>query len=187
MIRSVRKILASLTTEKILNDENLLTLLAEVERILNFRLLTPVSSNPPDMNALTPNALIMGRLESFLPVDIFCGADGYKHSRRLINWLADQFWARWLKAYLPSLETRQRRTQLVRNLKVGDLVLVRDESLPRGVWPKARVIKIFPGKDGAVRSVLVKTSFATYSRDVRKLCLLEAVDSEQTSQATVVK
>jgi len=46
----------------------------------------------------------------------------------------------------------------------------------RGHWPKARVIEIFPGRDDAVRSVRVKTVDGFYSRDERKLCLLEAAD-----------
>jgi len=42
------------------------------------------------------------------------------------------------------------------------------------VWPKARIIEVFPDKDGVVRTAQVKTATSTYIRDVRKLCLLEA-------------
>jgi len=93
MIRSVRKIFSSLVSEKNLNDEKLLTLMTEVERILNSRPITPVSSDPSDMNALTPNALLMGRLDSSIAMDVFAKSDGYKRSWRAVNWMAEQFWA----------------------------------------------------------------------------------------------
>ena len=48
MVRSVRKILGALLKEQLVNDETLLTLLCEVERILNDRPLTPLSYHPVD-------------------------------------------------------------------------------------------------------------------------------------------
>ena len=62
-----------------------------------------------------------------------------------------------------------------RNIQVGDLVLL-VERCPRGEWPKAIVEQVFPGSDGVVRKVLVRTAKSTYTRDVRKLCLLEGAE-----------
>ena len=59
MIRSVRKVLRALLHEQVVTDETLLTLMAEVERILNDRPLTPVTDNPLDAEALTPNQLLL--------------------------------------------------------------------------------------------------------------------------------
>ena len=39
------------------------------------------------------------------------------------------------------------------NLKVGDVVLVKDENLPRSQWNLGRVTIVFPSDDGLVRSV----------------------------------
>ena len=48
MIRSTRTILKALASEQLLTDEQLQTLMAEAERIMNDRPITPVSSDPKD-------------------------------------------------------------------------------------------------------------------------------------------
>ena len=60
-----------------------------------------------------------------------------------------------------------------RNLAIGDLVLVLDESAPRGLWPLALVKNVFTSTDGLVRSVRVKTSTSEYVRPITKIVMLE--------------
>ena len=176
MIRSIRKIMLGLTSQRLLTDEELLTFTTEVERIINNRPLTPVSSDPNDLEALTPNSLLIQRLDNSLPLDSFIKADGYKKSWRYVNWLADQFWSRWTKEYLPTLQIRQKWLKPVRNFCVGDVVLIIDDIRERGKWPKGRVKEVFAGKDGHVRSLRIRTATSSLVRDVRKLCLLEAAE-----------
>jgi len=77
--------------------------------------------------------------------------------------------------------------------EVGDLVLLADESFPRGKWPLGRIVEVMPSRDGLVRTVRVKTSCTVatrakrqrkgepvskegttiLTRPVTKLCLLE--------------
>ena len=59
-------------------------------------------------------------------------------------------------------------------MKLDDIVLVISET-PRGQWPLGRVIEVFPGKDGLVRTAKVKTASATFVRPVTKLALIESV------------
>ena len=117
-------------------------------------------------------------LDSSLPPDVFFQADEYRRSWRAVQLLADLFWRRWMKEYLPLLQRRQKWLQPQRNLKVGDLVLVCDEHSKRGAWPKAIVEETFPDGDGTVRRARarIRTASTEYLRDVRKLCLLEARD-----------
>ena len=176
LIRSIRRIMRSIVGERQLTDEELTTLLTTVERIMNDRPLTPVGDDPADLKTLSPSALLLGKLDTDLPMGVFMNADGYKKSWRLVNYVADQFWHRWLKEYLPTLQVRQKWLKPVRNFAIGDVVLVRDESRPRGVWPKALIQEVFPGSDGKIRTVKLKTVKSTFTRDVRKICLLEAVD-----------
>ena len=176
MIRSIRKIMRSLVGDKLLDDESLYTFLLEVERILNNRPLTPVSDDPRDLNSLTPNMLLLGKVDSSLPIDNFVKADGYKKSWRLAQLLADEFWKRWTREYLPLLQLRQKWFLPRRNFKVGDLVLLIDENTKRGNWPKGLIEQCFPDASGVVRRVKIKTANNTYLRDIRKVCLLEAVD-----------
>ena len=101
----------------------------------------------------------------------------YGRRWRHVQYLADQFWKRWVKEYLPTLQLRQKWLETKRNLQTNDVVLVMDDSLPRNSWPLGRVVKTFPGKDGLVRSVEVKTATNVLVRPIDKLCLLESVTS----------
>jgi len=157
-----------------LDDESLQTFFVEIESILNNRPLTPVSDDPNDFSALTPMSFLHGSIDPVFPLDVFIESDGYRRSWRRVQLLADRFWARWLKQYLPMLQLRQKWLQPTRNLRVGDLVLMKNEAVRRGNWPKALVTDIFPDQDGIVRRVRIRTAASSYLRDVRKLCLLEA-------------
>lgn len=173
MIRSVRKILRALLQEQIVSDETLLTLMAEVERILNDRPLTPVSDSPFDAEALTPNKILLLKSNASLPLDVVAKDDVYNKRWRAAQAIANAFWKRWIREYLPTLQLRQKWTVPHRNFKVGNLVLVVDDRVKRGEWPKGVVQEVYPDKHGMVRQLLVKTATTTLRRDVRKLCLLE--------------
>jgi len=177
LVRSVKRVLNAIAGPSKMTDETLLTFLTEVERILNGRPLTPVSSDPRDFEALTPNHLLAGVTDPSYPLGRFLNADGYRKSWRLAGLLADHFWWRWLKEYMPILQQRQKWLTPKRNFRVGDIVLVGDESTKRGQWPKGLIEETYAGKDGLVRSVRLRTAKSpSLVRDVRKLYLLEASD-----------
>ena len=92
--------------------------------------------------------------------------------------MLDHFWKRWIREYLPSLHSRQKWTEKKPNPTVNSLVLIVDENAPRGKWPIGRITEVFPGDDGLVRSVRVKTASGEYTRPITKLCPLEEADPE---------
>lgn len=47
-----------------------------------------------------------------------------------------------------------------------------DKDVPPTQWKRGRIIQIFPGKDGLVRSVLIKTATGHYERSVARICVL---------------
>ena len=175
MVRSAKTIMRSLVCSKSLTDFSLITAMTGVERILNDRPLTPLTDDADDLNALTPNSILLINLEPGLPPDKFMKRDEYRQSWRSVQYLLNLFWDRWLKEYLPLLQRRQKWLFPNRNFNVGDLVLVRDVNSPRGLWPKARVIEVISGSDGLVRTAKVRTATSELIRDIRNLCLLEAV------------
>ena len=61
----------SLPREQLVSGEALRTLMAEVEGILNGRPLTPNSDSPDDTGPLTPNHLLLLRLNWNLPPGVF--------------------------------------------------------------------------------------------------------------------
>lgn len=175
LIRSVRQILRVMLKEQLVSDETLLTVMAEVEKILNDRPLTFVSDDPDDPRPLTPATLLLLKPNSSIPETVCVPADGYcKKIWRQAQYLSDLFWRRWINEYLPTLQLRQKWTECNRNFCVNDIVLVIDEKTVRGQWPLGRIIEVYPDEYGYVRSVKVKTTVSCYVRPVTKLCFLEA-------------
>ena len=179
-IRSVRDVLRATLKEQILDDESLSTLMCEIEAILNGRPLTKVSEDSRDLEALTPNHLLLLRSGPTTPPGNFSQHDLYSRRRwRQIQYLADVFWRRWTREYLPRLQARQKWLRPKGNFAVGDVVLLVDESSPRNSWPLARIMDVYAGKDGFVRRVTVKTSTrSSQDRPIEKIVLLESVDSD---------
>jgi transposase InsO family protein len=174
LIRSTRQILKALVKEQLLNDEQLLTLMAEVERIINDRPITDVSDDPNDPLALTPSMLLLMKGNSCVPPGNFCKTDVYaKRWWKQVQYLAGVFWKRWLREYLPSLQQRHKWQKVRKDIRKDDVVLVADENIPRGQWPLGRVIEVNVGRDGHVRSCVVRLSKSTVVRPITKLCLLE--------------
>ncbi|CAB4022425.1 hypothetical protein AC249_AIPGENE7361, partial, partial [Paramuricea clavata] len=105
----------------------------EVEGILNSRPITPVSSDPLDLEALTPNHILIHRPNLNSPFDVVsdCEINSRKKYRQA-QVLANMFWNRWLKEYLPLLTKRNKWTDEVRNLEKDDLVLVVEPNVSRG-------------------------------------------------------
>ena len=172
-IRTIRQLLFFLTKQQSLSDESLQTFFCEAESIVNGRPITRVSSDANDLEALTPNQLLTLKANPQLPPTISKQTDNYARRRwRQVQYLADVFWRRWLREYLPQLQARQKWVQPDRNVRVGDVVLVVDETVSRNVWPLGVIVTTTPDQQGMVRRVEVKTKSGRYSRPITKLCLI---------------
>ena len=175
-IRTVRKVMKALMKEQVLDDEGLNTLLCEVEAIINGRPITKLSDDPRDLEPLTPNHLLLLRSGPTVPPGNFTSHDNYYNRRwRQVQYLADIFWRRWVREYLPSLQQRQKWHKQRRNFAVDDIVLVFDDNKPRNSWPLGRILEVYTNRrDGLVRSVKLKTSTSELVRPIDKIVLLEA-------------
>ncbi len=180
MIRTVKRVLAGLCEEQTLTDESLNTLMCTAESIVNNRPITAISTDPKDMEALTPNHLLM--LQAIeTPPGVFDQNDLCLHRKswRQIQYLSDLFWRRWTKEYLPLLHFRSKWSHPTRSLTTGDLVLIMDQNRPRNSWLIGRISETFPSEDGLIRSVRIKTSKSEFVRPVNKVCLLEAEETKE--------
>ena len=148
-------------------------LLTEVERVLNGRALTANSEDPSDFEPLTPGHLLMQRKVICLPPGVFDKSDMYKKKWRQVQYVANLFWERWLKEYLPILQTRTKWRKALPNVKQNALLLLVNDNTPRGHWNLGRVIETYPGPDGLLWTVKVKTKDSVYVCPIQKLCLLE--------------
>ena len=148
----------TLLHQQTVTDEMLLTLFVEIENILNSRPLTPVVFDFDKNEPLTPNHLLQIGTTPNLSPGVFSNDDAYSKRRwKQVQFLADQFWARWSREYLQTLQVRQKWTTKQSNLKIDDVVLVCDKTLPRGQWVMGRIIDTYPNQHNNVRQALVKT------------------------------
>ena len=107
-IRTICSVLGSVVTQQTLNDKSLVTLLTVVEGIVNGQPLTKLSDDPTDASPLTPNHLVMLCSGPALPPGRFIDRDQYRRCWKQIQYLADVFWSRWIKEYLPGLQERRK-------------------------------------------------------------------------------
>ena len=174
-IRSVKRVLAGLTHEQVLSYEMLVTLLVVAEGIINNRPITPVSDDPRDPEPLTPNHLLIHR-PATAPPGLFNDRDLHSRKKwRQVQYLADVFWRRWTREYLPLLRQRTKWQDPHRNVQEGDLVLVLERQLARNEWPVGRVTDVRTGADGLVRSARIRVKDSELVRPITKLCVLEEV------------
>ena len=82
-IRTIRNVLSGLMNEQPikLRDEELSTLMCEVESLLNNRPLTEVSRDLNDDQLLTPNHLLLLNAGATFPPGLFNKDDGYARRR----------------------------------------------------------------------------------------------------------
>ena len=176
-IRTVRSALNSLLQDvgQQLDDELLRTLMTEAEAVVNSRPLSCVSMNDTSVvEPITPNHLLTLKSKVVLPLPgRFCRPDVYgRHRWRRVQYLANQFWTRWRREFLPSLQERRKWQHPEPNIGRDDIVVVVDDDAPRNRWPLGRVVSANAGADGLVRSVRVRMGNSEYDRPIHKLILL---------------
>ena len=75
-----------------------------------------------------------------------------------------------MKEYLTSIGARKKWHERERNVNKGEVVLVIDTDMQRRQWT---IVETYPGTDGFVRVVDVKTADGTYRRPISRISLLE--------------
>ena len=125
---------------------------------------------------MTPNHLLLMRSGDHT-VGKFASTDNYVRKRwRQVQPLADNFWLRWRREYLQTLQTRQNWQGVQPNFAVGYIVLLHDTSLPQRNWSIGRVTGTFSDGLGYVRQVLVRTQNGKFKRPILNLCRLLSED-----------
>lgn len=75
---------------------------------------------------------------------------------------------------MTSLQEGKKWQREKKNIKIGQQVLLKNENYPLSHWTLARIIQVFPGKDGLIRNVKVKTANGELLllRAIQKICIL---------------
>lgn len=162
----------------------LLTVLLEVEAMLNSKPLDYVSTDMADIDPVAPNNLLMGRPDGSLPQVVFPNTEILSRRRwRHSQVLADHFWSCFIREYLPGLQTRQKWQASLPELLKKAVVLIVDPQLPRTLWPIGHVVKVHCSDDGCIRSADVNIKEHVYTRPVARLVMLPALPSGEEDES----
>ena len=143
---------------------------------------------------LTPSHLFMGRRlishEGRLLMEIYDeSSETLNNRQKYLKTLLQHYENRWKKEYLTELREFQKLNNRVpeKQIKVGDVVLIEEEGLPRSRWRLGKVHELITSKDGYVRAckLLVynenrKNSFI--NRPVNKLCYFMVSSNDKESK-----
>lgn len=167
-MKSVKITLQAILKEQVVPEAVLLTVLIEVEGMLNAKPLGYLSSDVADLDPVTP-----GWHDSSLPQALYdssnlLGRRRWRHSQVL----ADHFWSAFIRRYLPTLQERQKWRMDSRELTTDQVVLIVDPQLPCASWPIGKMTHIYPGADGHIRTAAVQVKNRTYIRPVAQLVSL---------------
>lgn len=156
-----------------LTFEGLTTFFTKVEAVMNSRPLCPLSTDPADLEVLTPGHFLIGQPLVSLPEYSYTDTKLTRLSRyQQIQKLTQHFWSRWRNEYLYTLQQRYKWTLQTEPPKLDDLVLIKEDNTPPLHWKRGRIVKLLPGSDGVVRISEVRTQNGVLLRPMSKLCRL---------------
>ncbi|XP_037822286.1 uncharacterized protein LOC119610934 [Lucilia sericata] len=181
-VKSVKYHLKRIMHERVLSFEELATLLCQIESVLNSRPLCPLSSDPSDLDALTPAHFIIGEPTTCIQEENLLDININRLNRwKSIEKLKQHFWRRWYLEYLNRLQARPKWLTPKPDAKVGDLVLIADDRCGPAQWILGRIQEIHPGLDGRVRVVSILTKNKIMKRPISKICFLPTDSTEEIS------
>ncbi|XP_066156028.1 uncharacterized protein [Euwallacea fornicatus] len=172
-VKSVKHHLKRVAGNANLTFEHLITLLAQIESILNSRPLSPLSQDPNDLTPLSPAHFLIGRSLTELPDPDLQHIPANRLSVfQRIQQIKQHFWTRWSKEYVSELQQRVKWKARQQDVQEGVLVLIKDDNLPPSKWRMGRVVAVHPGQDGVNRVATLRTSSGLVKRSFSKICPL---------------
>ncbi|XP_036335546.1 uncharacterized protein LOC118745966 [Rhagoletis pomonella] len=176
MVQCVKRVLRHTLKQVTPREHTLVCFLIEAENIVNSRPLTHLPISADQDEPLTPNHFLLGSANTAhtpnkaVEPERLCAL---RKQWRIARQLRDHFWKRWIAEYLPTLTRRTKWCEYTRPLKVGDIVFICDNSLPRNQWSRGVVEQVHPGADGVVRQADVRTTRGISRRAASKLAVLD--------------
>lgn len=168
-----------------LTFEEYITVLTQVEAILNSRPLYATSPDSDDPEVFTPGHFLIGR-----PINAIA-EPSYQDiaANRLGRWqflqkLRENFWKKWKNDYLQSLQQRTKDYIRKHNLQPGMVVLLEEQNMPPLSWKLGKIVRTYPGSDELVRTVDVKIGGTVYKRPASKIAVLPIQDNQRSENAS---
>ena len=172
LIRTVKECLKKSIGRAKLDYFRLRTVLSDIQQAINIRPLTYRCADNISLEILTPNHFLKPYAETNLfiknPKDELPSSVGRKilvKSLEIRDRLLDRFKELWYEEYLLGLKETFKNlheAKFENRVKVGDIVLVKNPAVKRQHWALGRILELYPGADGKVRSVKLIRGKADY-------------------------
>lgn len=147
-VQSMKKHLIKVIGDQILTFEELATLATEVEAVLNSQPISLTSANDLD-NYLTPGHFLIGT-HLLMPPDLGDATVKLPIRWQLVQELKLSFWHHWRNDYLNGFQKLNKWHKDWPNLKIDDIVFLKDDQGPANKYHFGRVVRVCPGQDGKV-------------------------------------
>ena len=207
MIKATKKQLSTSLKERTFTKGEMDTLMSNVGYLINSRpLMKRAGECPMSGGPITPLHLLGGRSTIDIPAVNMDGDAKLTKRLKFIEQTTQEFWKKWFTQVFQSLVPSYKWHTEKRNVKVGDIVLLKESSQLKGEYKLVKVTKADPGQDGKVRRVTVayknlsptgsslkqatqdlkKTAFSETERCVQNIVVIVPVDWSQEEQDIAV-
>ena len=131
--------------------------------------------------------MLLGQLTQKIPAGPFNITTNKYVRHKLIQKIGDIFRRRWTEVFFPSLIIQQKWHVRNRDLQVGDIVMIQQESgKVKGKWRLGRIVKAEPSnRDGIVRQVEItykntdSKSFSNLTRAAQRVVVISPVEHDE--------
>jgi hypothetical protein len=183
-VKSTKHHLHRTIGDKTLTFEEYSTLLSQIEACLNSRPLCQISDCANNDTVLTPGHFLIGRgLIAPIATDDDLDETILSRKWKLIQKMKREFWKQWSSQYLHTLQQRYKWKFQQNNLKIGDIVIIKEANISPSKWPLAKVTVIHPSSDGNVRAITLKKS--TGSELKRTIHTVVPLPNEEEHASTI--
>ena len=169
MKSSLKKVIG----KAVLDFCEIFTIITEIKACLNSRPSTYLNEDNSD-DLLTPNHLMYGRniynhhnlVVDIVDVDSNDMRKQVSHCRFVINHFLKRFMNDYLLALQEHHSYQHYQTKDTYCLREGDIVLIKDATLPRLSWRKGKVEKLIQSDDNLVRAAEVRVYQHKYKKAI---------------------
>ncbi|XP_048477625.1 uncharacterized protein LOC105393457 [Plutella xylostella] len=182
---------------RLLRDNELSTIVKEIELVLNTRPLTYVGAEHEHiilkpLDFLRMNVCLMQTSEvpyesreDTITKELLI--KGWKRSHKLVDEFRKMFINQYLNALKERTQIRHKQPRVVSQSKpkVGDVVQIKGDNNNRSTWKIGKIILLHRGRDNEVRVATVKVGDKEYIRSIAHLFPLEIEEHEHIEKEHV--